>query len=81
MLATIVCWCRMKASRHNLHGVIDDRVNEAGLRNTGTKQECSYLILNGPRQMFTMLSKHPNLSHHKTAMLDASFLQSDSRCW
>jgi len=27
----IVCWCRTQASSHSSQGVIDDRVNEAGV--------------------------------------------------
>jgi len=31
----VICWCRTQASSHKLHGVVDRRVNEAGLSTVG----------------------------------------------
>ena len=83
----VVCWFRTQVSSHSSQGVVDDKVNEAGVGKCGTRQERSTLLLNGPGLMwlFAMLLHQlpARASKPPQACNDAivKFLQSDLRSW
>ena len=53
----VVRCCGMQVSSHNSQGVVDDRVNEAGVSTAVPGRSTSTLLLNGPglRWLFTAL--------------------------